>query len=318
MDPLEQRTTAPASVTDRLMGRLIDFETVADGSAANAGDQAGDDPSGTAQAAGAADAAQAAAAAAGGETESSAVATGAAPAWSPDDPRFLEAVDGRALDLIEQRFGPIAQLLEQTLSAGTAGPPQPGVQQGQQQLVPPDPFSDNYAAEFAAYQQARDEQMFGRFEQMIGQIAQPLNERIESETTAEGEQRLKDMLADDIARNGEFPRLPGQTTSKSEQLVRPLAQALFPQIAARYGAGPRAAEVAMSQAAQTVRELVNEAGQAALEAERNRTATLAGARTDIGSNGAAGAQLVGEIRARTMEEGLSAVTARHAAAIRGQ
>lgn len=307
--------TFGGSALDR---HVFDFETVAGDAGGNGGAPAGADPSGTAAAPAAAEPA-AAVGANGGEPEPPAGATDVAPAWSPEDPRFIDAVDGRALELIEQRFGPIAELLQQTLGAdggqgpGYAQPGQPGA--AQQQLVPPDPFSDNYAQEMAAYQQARDEQMFGRIEQMIGQIAQPLNDRTEKETVAEGEQRLKDMLTDDISRNGEFPRLPGQTDSKSEQLVRPLAQALFPQIAQRFGNGPRAAEVAMSQAAQTVREIVAEAGAAALEAERNRTATLAGARGDVAA-GASGAQVVGEIRARTMEEGLSAVTARHAAALR--
>lgn len=274
---------------------LFEFETVADTSAATAGDTAGDGPSQTGPAAttgmeGAADA---------GETDASAVATVAAPAWSPDDPFFLETVDS----LLAQRVAPLVDLIRQG-----AATPAPGVQT--QPPMPPDPFSDNYASEMVAYQAARDEQMFARFEQMLGTVAAPLNAQMEAQTVAEGEQRLQDMLADDIARNGDFPHAPGEQTSKAQQLVRPLADMIFPEIASRFGAGPRAAEIAMGRATSLVREIVAEARASALEENTNRMSTLAGARTEPGA-GAAGTQVVGETRARGIDEGLSAVTSRY-------
>lgn len=274
---MDQREhTFGGSALDR---HVFDFETVADGSAASAGAPAGGEPSPTAPPA------AEPAGAGGGEPVPPTGVTEPAPAWSPDDPAFLEAVDGRALELIDSRFGPLAELLQQTLVGGEGGG-QPG---GPQQLLPPDPFSDNYAQEFAAYQASRDEQMFGRFEQMLGQISQPLQAQMEQATVAEGNQRLQDMIADDIARHGDFPRAPGETESKAQQLVQPIAEALFPQVSSRYGNTPRAAEAAISQAAGIVRGLVAEAKTAGVEEYKNQLGTLAGVNGEPGT-GAAGAQ----------------------------
>ena len=281
MDPIVH--TFGGSALDR---HVFDFETAADAGGA-AGAPAGADPSVTAAADPAGTPSPAPAAAPGGEAVPPAAATDVAPAWSPDDPAFLEAVDQRAIDLYEQRFGPLAQMLEQTFAGYPAVQMQPGFEG--QPLLPPDPFSDNYQQELAVYNQARDEQLMTRIEQMIGQVAQPLNARIESETLAEGQQRLQDMIADDVARNGDFPRAPGETESKAQKLVMPLAEALFPQIASRYGGGPRAAELAIQQASSTVRAIIAEAGAAALEAHKNQVATLTGVQGEPGA-AAAGAQ----------------------------
>jgi hypothetical protein len=259
---------------------LFDLETVAD-AGGTGGAPAGDAPSQTAPAApdGGAQ---------GGEPVSPpAGATEAAPAWSPEDPAFAQAIDDRALALIDQRFGPIAQLLEQTLGGGD----DPG---GQQQFggVPQlqlDPFDEGFGANLAQLLQAQNQQMLGQVQQLIGQVAQPLNAQLEQQTIEEGNQRLKDMIADDVARNGDFPRAEGAAESKAQQLIQPLAEAMFPGIAARYGAGPRAAEVAIQQASSTIRAIIAEAGAAAVAAHQNQLGTLAGARGEPGS-AAAGTQ----------------------------
>lgn len=281
MDPI--RHTFGGSALDR---HVFDFETVAGDAGGTGGAPAGDGPSGTAVAAPAA-APPPVGGAASGEPDPPAGVTDPAPAWSPDNPAFLEAVDQRAIDLYEQRFGPLQQLLEQSF-AGDPAAAQQGQQQ-QQQLLPPDPFSDNYQQELAAYNQARDEQMYARFEEMLGQVAQPLNARIQSETVAEGQQRLQDMIADDVARNGDFPRAPGQTESQAQKLIMPLAEALFPQIAERYGVGTRGAEMAIQQASSTVRAIIAEAGAAAVEAHKNQNATLLAVQGEPGT-AVAGAQ----------------------------
>lgn len=272
------------------MDTLVEFETAVDGGG-NAGAPAGAAPSGTA------DPAAPPAGAAGGEPVSppSAGATEpAAPAWSPEDPIFAQAVDDRALALIDERFGPIAQLLEQTLGGGdpaAAAGAQPGAS-GMPQ-VQLDPFDESFGGNLAQLLQAQNQQMLAQVQQLIGQVAQPLQAQMEQQTTAEGNQRLQDMIADDVARNGDFPRAPGETESKAQSLVQPLAEALFPAIAARYGSGHRAAEVAIQQASSTLRAIVAEAGAAAVAAHQNQLGTLAGARTEPGG-GAGGAQGVAD------------------------
>lgn len=269
MDP--SMHTFGGSALDR---HVFDFETAVDGGSAGA--PAGADPSPTAPVAEPPGGAQ------GGEpVSSSAGATELSPAWSPDDPTFLQAVDDRALGLIEQRFAPIAQLLEQQLGnggAGAAAAAGPG-------LAPLDPFSEDFGAAF----DQRLEQLGSRLEGLIGQVAQPLHEQREQATVAEGNQRLQDMIADDVSRNGDFPRAPGETESKAQSLVQPLAEAMFPQIAARYGNGPRAAEAAIQQASQTIRGIIAEAKAAGVAEHTNQLGTLAGARGEPGP-GAAGAQ----------------------------
>lgn len=249
-----------------------------------------------------------------------AVAAPAAPATEPwDDDRYLDLVDQRAQQIFETRIAPIVPLLEQFLGNGGApgatGAAAAGADAGGE-LNPWDPsFAGSLDARFARMEQLLQKGM--------QQLAQPMMAREQAELEQEGNQRLQDMLADDIARNGEFPRTvdpaTGQpvTESKAEKLVTPLAQMIFPSIAEKFGETPRAAELAMGRAAAIVREIVAEASAAALNQETNRLGALADAHGEPGA-ATVGAHGVEEVRARSLSEGLAEVSRRHAPLIRGQ
>src|SRR5581483_11722911 len=109
----------------------------------------------------------------------------------------------------------------------------------------------------------RDQRIVAAVQQMFSPLASQMQAQQEAETIASGEARLEDILADDIARNGDFVRAAGNAPeqiaaaqaadAQARQMVRTVADQLFPQIAERYGATPRAAEIAMTKAAEQVR-----------------------------------------------------------------
>lgn len=283
------------------MFTLVEFETVAD-AGGNAGAPAGSDPSPTAPAAPAATAPTGSPAEGGEPVTPPAGATEPAPAWSPEqlqgDPGFRDFIAQEAAQIAEQR---LSALLEQFSTA------EPAAGQGQDPnagLAALDPFSDDFGQAL----DQRFETMLARVEQMVGQVAQPLQQQMQQANVAEGEQRIQDMIADDVARNGDFPRAPGETESKAQQLVQPLAEVMFNDIAARYGNTPRAVEIAIQQASATVRGIIAEAGAAAIAEHTNRLAGLAGAHGEPAA-GAVGAQGVpdtldpGEITRRYARNG---------------
>lgn len=247
----------------------------------------------------------------------------AAPAFAyGDDPRFLEAVDSRAYELanglVDQRLGPLEQMLREAFQAEQGGAPAPG------ELNP-------WEEGFGPSLDQRFDTLKQEMQKMVAGIAAPLAARQEAETVAEGNQRIQDMVADDISRNGDFPTDPETGRSAAKEAIRPLADMLFPAFAQRLGGrpdpqtgsyvfphasgGPRAAEQAVFQATALVRQIVAEATQHASTTELNRLGTLAGANGDLGVNGA-GVQTTVETRAKSLTEGLRSVTERHAAVMR--
>jgi hypothetical protein len=204
-------------------------------------------------------------------------APAAAPAFDYEDPRFLDLVDNRAAELasglLEQRLGPLEQLLQQAFA---------GDQNAQQQVdqITGDlnPWDDNFASSLDQRFQSLEQKIGG----MIDQVTAPLQAREQQEIVQEGEQRLQDIMADDIARHGDFPVDPETGKSAAKELVRPLADILFPEIAARYGNNPRAAEIAISKASGLLRAVGAEYGKAALAEHVNRNAKLAGVQGEPG------------------------------------
>jgi hypothetical protein len=198
----------------------------------------------------------------------------AAPNWN--DPALLDLVDTRAGEIAQQQ---LVQLLEQYANEpAPQGQPQGQPQIGQLvdeygQLDP------NALVQLLAQQQA---QTFAALDQRIQQLQAPLTARFEQETVAEGNQRLSDILADDVARNGEFSS-DAEADNAARQLVRTLAEQAFPQVAQRFGNTPRAAEMAMAQAAAQVRQVLTADRASALTTEQNRIAALAGVRVEPGT-----------------------------------
>lgn len=144
-----------------------------------------------------------------------------------------------------------------------------------------DEFGQLNVERFAQLQTARDQALL----QQIGQMFNPIQESFQSQQEAtilsEGEQRLADILADDVARNGEFASDP-EADARAREFVAERASQLFPEIAERYGANPRSAEIAMTRAASEVRGLIQTVGGAAVQQNQNQLATLANANSEVG------------------------------------
>lgn len=223
---------------------------------------------------------------------------GAAAAPPAFDPADLEAENAYLRTQLGQLGEAVQGLLQQQ-----RGPQQPEPQPGAfdpAQLV--DEFGQlNPQALIGMFQQF-GEQLMGGIDQRFQQIQAPLAARQEAETVAQGEERLQDILVDDIAHNGDFVRAAGdqpeqvaaarEADQQARALVRTVADQLFPEIAERYGATPRAAEMAMTRAADQVRTLLRAAGAGEAAAQANRLATLAGQRGEPGAGAAGGAGAV--------------------------
>jgi hypothetical protein len=192
------------------------------------------------------------------------------PNW--EDPALLDLVDSRAAQIAQTQ---LAQLLEQY----AAEPQEPGQPQIGQLVDEYGNLDPNALVQLLTTQQ---QQMLQQFDQRLQQIQAPLAARAAQEANAEGNQRLQDILADDIARNGEFSA-DKDADAKARGLVRTLAEQAFPEVAQRYGVTPRAAELAMTRAAAQVREVLAADRQASLSTEQNRIAALAGVRPEPGT-----------------------------------
>lgn len=218
---------------------------------------------------------------ASGEAVASSAATepAAVPVW--ESPEFQDAVAQQAAEIADAR---IAQMRAEQAQAAPAAPVQ-----GAPPF--PDQFSENYAQEFAAYMAWRDEQLFSRIDQTIRPVTESLSATQQAAKDAEGNQRVQDMIADDISRNGDL----GET---ARSLIRPLAEARYGDYAARYGEGRRAAEAAIQSAAATIRQSVLEERTAAATAETNRINLLGGLR-DTPASGATGISGIQEIETDT-------------------
>jgi hypothetical protein len=176
--------------------------------------------------------------------------------------------------------------------------------------------------------------MLGEIRGLVSSLAAPLMAAEQEKAMTEGEQRLLDVIADDIGRNGDLIPTFGETEEEkaaaaaadgqARKLVRQIAGQVYDQLAGRFGGheavvrqglGPRLSTAAMEQAMTDVRSIVTTARSAGAAIETNRLATLASA-PGAEPAFAAGVQVVGDIRARNIDEGLRSVTARHADAIR--
>lgn len=138
---------------------------------------------------------------------------------------------------------------------------------------------------FAQWQAQREDALTERIGQMFQPLQQTFAQQQEAAVISEGEQRLQDILADDISRNGEFAS-ESEADAQARDLVMTIASQNFPEVAQRYGATPQAAEIALTRAAAQVRGLLRSASGAAVTQTQNQLATLAGAKGEIGAHGA--------------------------------
>jgi len=237
----------------------------------------------------------------GGEAAPEPVAPAAAEpvapvAAEPVAPAAIDYDDPRLNDLIQTQAAQIAQQqLEQLVQRSQAQQPQQ--QQGFDASQLLDEYGNLDPAKFAAWSSQRDQQLVQQVQQMFTPLAQQMQAAQEAEVVASGEARLEDILADDISRNGDFVRAAGNTPelvaqaqaadAQARQMVRTLADQMFPEIASRYGATPRAAEIAMTRAADQVRGLLRTVGSSAQAQQANQLATLAGQNGEVGGTGTA-------------------------------
>jgi hypothetical protein len=252
-----------------------------------------------------------------------------APTIDFTDPEVVDFLDARARSIFESQMQPLVPLLEQILGGG--GGDLPGDFGGE--LV--DEFGQLNVGALTGLLQQRDEKMLGEIRGLVSSLAAPLMAAEQEKAMTEGEQRLLDVIADDIGRNGDLIPTFGETEEEkaaaaaadgqARKLVRQIAGQVYDQLAGRFGGheavvrqglGPRLSTAAMEQAMTDVRSIVTTARNAGAAIERNRLATL-GDGSDIEPGATTnGVQTVPPVRARSLSEGLTAVTARHAEAIR--
>ena len=193
----------------------------------------------------------------------------AAPAWSPDDPAFRDAVAAEAGAVAEQR---LRQILEEAVQARPDGQTDGG--------EPPafnlDPLEPGFGEQFAGFLAQRDEYLLEQF----GRLLTPVLSREETERAQEGEQRMRDVLADIGGREGEL--LGGNESTKAVEM---LSSVFFRDTAGRYGHTPRAAETALQDAYRLIRKVEQAADQRGFNRAESELAGLSGARRESAGAG---------------------------------
>lgn len=197
------------------------------------------------------------------------------PAWSPDDPRFQEAVDLRAAEIARGEISQLFTQFEQQKPQFEGDPVDP------YEFL--DPSSDQFGGNLLQLLAQRDQFMLGQMQQLF----QPVQQRYQNESIAEGQQRIQDVIADDFAKNGEVT-LPADAPVKVGEVIKDMASLYLPEMENRFGQNTaRAAEQAITKATGVVRQLVAAAEQAGAAKNANHLATLTGARVEPGTAAAA-------------------------------
>lgn len=227
-------------------------------------------------------AADAAASSGADEGASSAPATEAAPAWNVDDPAFRTAVEDAADAMVQARLAPLMQQLEQ----GTPQQQQAAAEQIQE-LGDLNPFDDDFGQNL----DARFAQMQQMMQEMVQQVQAPLQEQQQQAEAARLDGLVADLIADDVARNGDL-------SEKGVELLNAVGVQILPEFSQRYGQGsPRALEATIQKAGSIVREFAKMEREAGAEAYKNETATLAGVRGEpaAGLAGTSGSQTTPDV-----------------------
>jgi hypothetical protein len=120
-------------------------------------------------------------------------------------------------------------------------------------------------------------------DQYINQKLSPYQSFQQDAILGEAEQRAQDILHDDAVRNGEF----------DTQTARLRADHLLPDMTAKYGPGPKAAEAALAAAAKEQRDYETGLREAAVTEYQNRLRGISSAPREPAAGGSvAGAQHV--------------------------
>lgn len=159
-----------------------------------------------------------------------------------------------------------------------------------------------YLAEYVQSQQAPpaedaypdidpfDPQQLGGFiRQQIQEAIAPVMDWQSQQQTGEAEERALDILEDFVSREGEF--VLGE---KAYPNILRNADAYYPEMAAKHGAGQGAAQAAIERAAKEWRELEQAAGQSAVERHMNQLTNLSGAGHELAASQSAPQAVVTE------------------------
>jgi hypothetical protein len=240
-----------------------------------------DDPAAADLAAGAG----AGAAADAGEEPAEPAAAAPEPAAAPQfDPLEFEALQQRMVAYEAEREQLIAALRGQ--AAGAGGEPAPAATELQYDefgQVTPESL-------LAAMRQTAIEAAQAANRPLLDQITQAQAEQAASQREEHYSELVEDMIASNIARNGDLASTPAaQETAIG--LLEARAMQLLPSLNEKYGrnpdgsARPGVLERAIEQAASELRAYSGLTGEAALTQERNRLGELAGAGAEPGPGG---------------------------------
>lgn len=159
----------------------------------------------------------------------------------------------------------------------------PGSMSGQFDWGQIDPYGEDFGSQLGNGIRAEiHDALQSAFTPLAQSIEQDQQERI----LAQGEENIKDMIADERARNGDYG-VNDEANSIAEQMIRERIDLLTPHYVNRYGQHPRAVEAAAEHAAKDVRALIKAASQAGATQQANHVATLAGAQGEPATSGAA-------------------------------
>lgn len=208
-------------------------------------------------------------------------------AQAPEAPALNPLELQAELDYVRSQNAELYQVLQQFADRAEQGQFAQNVQQqtGADVSALVDEYGNFNPQAFAQWQMQREQALTQQISQMIQPLHQTFQQQQEAAVISEGEQRLQDILADDVSRNGEFASDP-EADAQARDLVTTLASQIFPDLAQRYGATPQAAEIAMTRAAEQVRGLLRSASGAAVSQTQNQLATLANAKGEPGVGGA--------------------------------
>jgi hypothetical protein len=130
-----------------------------------------------------------------------------------------------------------------------------------------------------------DDQFQSQLDQYIDQKFSGYAEYVQAQQYREGSARAEDILADEIAKNGDY------LFAESKDKARALANNYIGEMNQQYpGNQTQAAEAALNKAAADVRAWEASVKEAAIEQYKNELAGLSGARRDIPAGGINGQQ----------------------------
>ena len=140
-----------------------------------------------------------------------------------------------------------------------------------------DPYGEDFGSALGAGLRAEIAAALG---QTLGPVTQTLEQAQEAARMEQGEQYAQDMIADVITRKGDI-------SEQGKSMLRFQAEQFMPDAVARYGETPRAAEMAINQAYDTIAAYEKSVRESAVQQHANHVATLAGVPAEPGSAGIA-------------------------------